>query len=631
MATLTLPQALQRAASAYQAGALAEAEQLCRQIVAADPNYFLALFLLGASQARMGQYDRALASYDRALALQADHAETLYNRGNTLRELKRFEAALASYDRALVARPDYPEALNNRGIALQALGRLEEALASHDRAAALRGDYAEAIYNAGLTLQTQKRLDEALTRYDRALAARPDYPEALAKRGDVLADLARFDEALASYDRALALRPDDADTVNQRGIALLELKRFDEALASFERALGARPDYAEAHNNRGNALKALRRFAEARGSYERALAIRPLYAAARNNRGITFIETRRFDEAIADFHRALAIRPNFSDALFNEAMCRLLTGDFARGWGAYECRWSSTESIGVDRGFTQPMWRGEDIAGKTILLHPEQGLGDTLQFCRYAPLVAARGARVILEVQKPLRAIANTLAGPAEIVTSGQAPPPFDWHCPLLSLPLAFATRFETIPAGVPYLHPSPDAVAHWTARLGPLRRPRIGLAWSGRAQHKNDYLRSTNLRALSPLFELDATFICAQKDIRADDAAIMRERGDILDFGDELNDFTDTAALMANLDLVIAVDTSVAHLAGALGRPLWVLLPYTPDWRWLVDRDDSPWYPTARLFRQDATRDWGPVIAQVRIALGALVASQNEGLIQLR
>jgi Flp pilus assembly protein TadD len=473
----------------------------------------------------------------------------------------------------------------------------------------------------------REHFEEALPHYDRALALLPGYAEAHAKRGDVLKELARYDEALASFDRAVALRPDDADTVNQRGIVLLELKRFGEALAAFDRAIALRAGYAEAHNNRGNALKALKRFDEARASYDRALAIRPTYAAALNNRGISFIETRRFDAAIADFRRALTMRPGFSDALFNEAMCHLLTGDFARGWEAYECRWQSTESIGVDRGFAQPQWRGEDIAGKTILLHYEQGLGDTFQFCRYAPIVAARGARVILEVQKPLRAIATTLAGPVEIVAGGEPLPPFDLHCPLLSLPLAFATRMDTIPAAVPYLHPAPAAVMDWAGKLASHRRPWIGLAWSGRAQHKNDYLRSTSLATLAPLFDADATFFVAQKDIRPDDAAFIRERGDILDFGDALHDFTDTAALMANLDLVIAVDTSVAHLAGALGRPLWVLLPYTPDWRWLVDRTDSPWYPTARLFRQDAGREWGPVIATVQESLIDFLRSHSRSM----
>ncbi len=620
MATLTLPQVLARAASSYQAGALGEAEQICRQIVTADPNYFLALFLLGAVQSKAGNYAAALASYDRALGVQADHAEALYNRGNTLKSLQRFDEAVASYDRALTARPDYPDALNNRGVALQALKRHDDALASHERALVMRPDHAEALYSCGLTLQMLGRFDEAIARYDRAIALRPNYIDALGKRGDTLKELQRFDEALASYDCVLALRPDDAETHNNRGIVLFELRRHDDALAAHDRALALRPDYAEAHNNRGNALKALKRFEDALASYNCALALRPLYAVALNNRGIIFIEMRRFDEALSDYRRALAVRPDFSDAHFNAAMCWLLTGDFERGWDEYEWRWKSTESIGVDRGFAQPVWRGEDIAGKTILLHPEQGLGDTIQFCRYAPLAAARGARVILEVQGPLRAIAETLAGPAQIVVSGEPLPDFDLHCPLLSLPPAFGTRLETVPAAVPYPHPSPDAVAAWHAKLGPRRRPRIGLAWSGRAAHKNDHMRSTSLATLAPLFDLEATFVCVQKDIRPDDALLMKARGDILDFGAELADFTDTAALMANLDLVIAVDTSVAHLAGALGRPLWVLLPFTPDWRWLIDRDDNPWYPTARLFRQDAGREWDPVIARVHEALAGFV-----------
>jgi tetratricopeptide (TPR) repeat protein len=621
MATLTLPQALGRAASAYQAGSLAEAEQLCRQIVAADPNFFLAQFLLGATQSRLGQYDRALASYDRALAVQPDHAEALYNRGNTFKELKRFDEARASYDRAIAARPDYAEALNNRGVALQALGRLGEALASHERAVAVRPDYAEALYNCGLTLQMLARFDAALARYDRALAVRPDYADALLKRGDTLKELKRFDEALASYDRFLALNPDDADALNNRAIVLLELKRFDEALASCNRALALRPDYPEALNNRGNALKALKRFEEALASYGRALALRPLYAVALNNRGNTFLEVRRFDKARTDYRRALTARPDFADAHYNDAMCSLLIGDFERGWKKNEWRWDSTEAVGVHRGFAQPLWGGEDIAGKTILLHPEQGFGDTIQFCRYAPLVADRAARVILEVQSPLRALMGTLAA-VQIVTSGDALPGFDLHCPLVSLPLAFGTRLETVPSAVPYLHASPDAVVRWDAKLGSRHRPRIGLAWSGRADHKNDHNRSISLSTLSPLFAVDATFVVVQKGIRPADAAAVKDH--LVDFGEELADFTDTAALIANLDLVISVDTSVAHLAGALARPVWVLLPFTPDWRWLLEREDSPWYPTARLFRQDATRAWDRVVARVRAALDDVVASHS-------
>lgn len=589
MATLTLPQALGRAASAYQAGAVAEAESLCRQIVAADPNFFLAQFLLGAAQARLGKYDLALASYDRALALQADHAEALYNRGNTLKALSRFEDAIASYDRALAAKPDYAEALNNRGVAQQALGRLDQALASHQRAVALRPAYAEAIRNAALLLQT----------------------------------LRRFDDALAAYDRLVALAPNDAAAWNDRGIVLFELRRFAEAQASHEHALALRPDYPEAHNNHGNALKALNRFEDAIASYNRALALRPLYAYALNNRGIAQMELRHVDAALSDYRRAVAARPDFADAHYNEALCCLLSGDLARGWEKSEWRWESSESVGDKRSLAQPMWRGEDIAGKTILLHPEQGLGDTIHFCRYVPMVEARGARVIFEVERPLRALMGTLDSGAEIVAQGDPLPTFDLYCPLLSLPGAFGTRIETVSAAVPYLRAAPNDVSAWAARLAPHRRPRIGLAWSGRAGHKNDHNRSMPLAMLAPLFALDATFIVVQKDIRAVDAPLVAER--LLDYGESLGDFTDTAALMQNLDLVISVDTSVAHLAGALARPVWVLLPFTPDWRWLLDRTDSPWYPTARLFRQSTTRRWDPVVRIVRDALADFLRSHSQ------
>jgi hypothetical protein len=269
------------------------------------------------------------------------------------------------------------------------------------------------------------------------------------------------------------------------------------------------------------------------------------------------------------------------------------------------------------RSFTQPLWLGQnEIAGKTVLLHAEQGFGDTIQFCRYVPLVTARSARVILEVQEPLRELMASLAGTTQVVPLDSVLPDFDVQCPLLSLPLAFKTRLATIPSAVPYLGAPSQAVMDWDTSLGPKRRPRIGLAWSGRPTHKNDHNRSIPLGALLPLLDIDATFVSLQKDVRPADAKVLNERSDLLHFGDEIRDFADTAAIISNLDLVIAIDTSVVHLAGALAKPVWVLLPFMPDWRWLLDRDDSPWYPTARLFRQDATQAWDNVIARVHAAL---------------
>jgi len=311
------------------------------------------------------------------------------------------------------------------------------------------------------------------------------------------------------------------------------------------------------------------------------------------------------------------VLPDYADAHYNEALCRLVLGDFDRGWEMQEWRWKTEQLRDSKHSFTQALWLGhENISGKTILLHAEQGFGDTIQFCRYVPLLAARGARVILEVQEPLRELMTGLVGATQVVCRGDPLPDFDVYCPLLSLPLAFGTRLETIPSAVPYLCASSQRMMDWDTRLGPKRRPRIGLAWSGLPTHKNDHNRSIRLGALLSLLDIDATFVSLQKGVRPADATILKERSDLLHFGSEIRDFSDTAALISNLDLVISVDTSVVHLAGALAKPVWAMLPFTPDWRWLLDRDDSPWYPTVRLFRQDDTRAWDKVIARVHAAL---------------
>ena len=676
---LTLSQALDRASSAYQAGQFVEAEQICQQIVDTKPDLFAALHLLAVVQSRLGKKNSALASYDRALQVRPNSAEALSNRGTTLKELKRFEEALASYDRALTLRPDFAEALFNRGNILHELKRFDEALASYDRALKVRPNHAEAYTNRGLTLHELKRFDEALASYDRALQLRPDYTEGHNNRGNTLRELKRFGEALASYDRALTLRPHLVETLsnrgntlnealasydrelalrpdyatahinrglalhelkrfdealtsydravqarpavaeghNNRGNTLHELKRFDEALTSFDRALALRPDYAEALFNRGNTLKEIKRFEEALASYDRALQMRPNYVEAYTNRGLTLCELKRFDEALASYDRALQVRPDFAQVQQNEALVRLLTGDFSRGWGQYEWRWKTEPLALRKRSYLQPLWQGaEALDGKTILLEGEQGFGDQIQFCRYVPLVGLRGARVILEVEWPLHELMTSLAGVTQVISKGDPLPNFDFQCPLLSLPLAFATRLETIPSMTPYLYAPVQAVKNWQARLASNVRPRIGLVWSGRPTHRNDQNRSISLRSLLPLLNIEATFVSLQKDVSTDDVAVLRDQSDLLHFGDALQTFSDTAALIANLDLVISVDTSVAHLAGALAKPVWVLLPFVPDWRWLLDGNDSPWYATARLFRQDDTRQWDNVIARVRDAL---------------
>ncbi len=609
----------------HQAGRLAEAEKIYNQILAIRPDHFDSLHLLGVILYQRGDHAEAVRRINLALKRNPNNFLALNNRGNALTALRQFKEALASYDRAVAARPDYAEAHSNRGNVLKELRRFEDALASYDRAITLRPDYAEAHSNRADALNALERFDEALQACDRALALRPDLVEAHANRGNALHKVKRFAAALASHDHALKLRPDYAEAHSNRGNTLHELKRFEEALASYDRALALRPDYAEAHSNRGNALQQLKRFDEAVVSHDRAVTLRADLAEAHSNRGNALKELARFEDALASFERAIAMRPDLADAHFNEAMCRLLIGDFDRGWEKNEWRWGTEQLKGGKRSFSQPLWLGSDeVAGKTILLHAEQGLGDTIQFGRYAPLVAARGARVILEVQRPLYDLMRTLSDAVEVVAAGDRLPDFDLHCPLLSLPLAFATRFETIPSAMPYLSAPETSTRAWRERLGKREKPRIGLVWAGNPRkelpgaNRIDGQRSIALDRLAPLFQVTAcAFFSLQK---GDDAARQLRDSDlrqqVIDHTDDLHDFSDTAALIENLDLVISVDTSVAHLAGALGKPFWLLNRYNTCWRWLLDREDSPWYPTARLFRQDATREWDPVIARVAATL---------------
>jgi tetratricopeptide (TPR) repeat protein len=612
-----LPQALNRAVSAFTAGNLVEVEQLCQEIIAVDPDLFDALLLLAAAQSRLGKKGAALATYDRAIDVRPDFAEAHFNRGVILQALKHYDEALASFDSALALQPNFARALTSRGCVLHDLKRNDEALMSHERALQLRPDFAQAHFNRGNVLQALNRNDEAVASYDRALALRSNHVATHSNRGNSLQFLKRYDQALASYDRAIAVNSDYAIAHYNRGNVLQDLNRYNEALASYDRAIALESNFAEALSNRGNVLQRLKRFEEAVASYDHALDARPDFAVAYLNRGAALQGLRRFDQALASYESAIKARPDYADAYFNKALCLLLLGAFDRGWEMHEWRWQTEQLRNDRRSFRQPLWLGRDaVAGKTILLNCEQGFGDTIQFCRYVPLVVERGARVILEVQQPLRGLMASLTGATQVISRGDPLPYFDINCPLLSLPLALGTRLETIPSEVPYLHVSPQAVMDWGNRLGPKSRPRIGLAWSGLPKHNNDHNRSISLSALLPLMDIDATFVSLQKDVRPADAIVLNERSDLLHFGDALKDFSDTAALISNLDLVVSIDTSVVHLAGALAKPFWVMLPFTPDWRWLLDRDDSPWYPTARLFRQDETHAWDNVILRMRTAL---------------
>ncbi len=413
------------------------------------------------------------------------------------------------------------------------------------------------------------------------------------------------------------LQPGHAATLNQRGVALHNLNRFEEALSDNRQAQPLDPTNAGICSDIGADLHRLGRHEEALEWFDRALDLRPGFAWALKNKAVTLTEMHRFDEAVVLYRHIKRIDPENAEADWNVGLIQLRTGDFESGWATREARWKIPSfTAGYYPELSEPAWSGaEPVAGKTILLCSDEGLGDVIQLARYVPMVAARGAQVILVVPAPLCTLLSGLTGVAECLPElGRARPAFDFHCPLSRLPLAFGTRLDTIPAGTSYLPAATaDRVQAWQARLGPHTKLRVGMVWSGRSTHLNDHNRSIPLRTMSRILDVGATFVSLQKEVRPDDRATLLERSEIVDLTADLTDFAETAALISCLDLVITVDTSVAHLAGALGCPTWILLPYTPDYRWLLDRDDSPWYPTVRLFRQTETREYASVLDRVR------------------
>lgn len=585
----SIPERFQQALALHQQGKLIEAERVYREVLQHAPNHFDALHLLGVLELQTLRTESGVELIGKAIGLNPNSFGAHNNLGNGLRDLGRLDAALGSFDRSIALRPDFAEAHNNRGIVLRDLARLDDALASFDAAVRLRPDYAEAHNNRGIALQMLNRGAEAAASFDTAIALNQAYPEAYNNRGNLAKDLGNLESAVADFDKAIALRPDYAAAHYNRGIALQELNRFDEALTSFDKAIALKPDHAEAYNNRGLALQ----------------------------------ELKRPDDAIASFERTIALLPNYAEAYSNQSLSLLQTERFEQGWQRYEWRKKLDQPFG-NRSFAQPLWLGkEDISGRTLFVHWEQGLGDTIQFGRFGRLLKERGAKVAMSVQAPLYRLFKQTSPDIEILNEDEVPAAFDLHCPLMSLPLAFATTLQTIPAQRPYLFADAALRDAWNARLPPKTKPRIGIVWSGGAKDKSNRHRSIDLSSLAPLLAADVHWISLQKELKDGDAAVLRQSPGMEFHGEELTDFAETAALIELLDLVISIDTSVAHLAGAMGKPVWILLPYNADWRWLLDRGDSPWYPTARLFRQDSPRSWGNVILQVRAALDDFLRSR--------
>ncbi|HLG82183.1 MAG TPA: tetratricopeptide repeat protein [Bradyrhizobium sp.] len=573
-----------------RAGRYLEAQLCCRQALERDPDNAETLHLMALVCFNAGQFDHAVEWISQAIRRQP-RTGYLTLLGTALLNLKRNDDALLVFDKAAQLQPGDASLWHNLGNACIECGRPREAITSFQRALAIDPAHWDAAYKAGVMLQQERRLEEALACLDICTKLKPDDPAVLHIRAMALHGLNRFEEALSDNQRAHALDPQDPFIQNNLGSDLAALGRCEEALSWFDSALQVSPDFIGALNNKGYALTLL----------------------------------HRFDEAFAAYGRTMQIDPDNAQATWDTALLNLLLGNFAAGWPGREARFRLPALPISYPKFLQPLWLGEgDIAGQTILLYGDEGLGDTIQFVRYVPLVAARGARVVLAVEEAARPLLAGMPGVAQCLAKSAVLPPFDTYCPISSLPLAFSTTLETIPHGANYLPPPPaDRLQAWAARLGDHDRLRVGLVWSGNPRHMNDRNRSIALKRLAPILDVDAAFISLQKDPRPDDSATLAGTA-ILDPSSELTNFAETAALISCLDLVITVDTSVAHLAAALGRPTWILLPFTPDYRWLLDRDDSPWYPTARLFRQSKAGDYQSVVERIRAELKTLVATKK-------
>ena len=591
-----------------------------REAARVDPNHADAHAYAGNVLRQLRKPDDAIAAYDRAIAVKPDYAEAHYNRGALLQQARQGGAALASYERALSIKPAFPEAHGGRGDVLKELGRLDEALASYNTAISLNGAYAQAYLQRGIVQQQLHQLGAAEASYKQALAlrpdyaARPDFARVFSNRGQAQAKLGLLAEARASHDQAVMLDPRDAAIHFNRGTFLSDRKEWSLAVESYQAAIALNPAHADAYCNLGHAQQETGQGDAALASYSRALEIDSGLSTAFYNRGNLFRPRRQFAQAILDYRQAVALAPDFADAHFSLAQLALLQGDFAAGWPEYEWRQRTAEALAVRaRKLPQAAWFGDhSLQGKQIFLHAEQGLGDTIQFCRYVSLVAGLGARVTLEIQPALAGLLANLEGVSQLVVSGAPIPATDYQCSLMSLPGAFKTTLETIPRQVPYLRADPHKVARWHEILGPRTRPRVGLTWSGNSNNSNDHNRSVELARWIPFLPDECEYFCLQKGIRDADRRTLSSCGKFTLVEAHNEDFTDTAALMEILDVVVSVDTSLAHLGGALGRPTWILLPFLPDWRWLLDRRDTPWYPTATLYRQPAAGDWDSVMAQV-------------------
>jgi tetratricopeptide (TPR) repeat protein len=612
----TSDEALAIAVQHVQAGRLQAAEQVLRSILAERPDDATAWHQLGVVAYQVGQYEAAGEFIGFAIGLDASDPDFHVNLGNVFLAQSRLDRAVDCYQRALELKPDHSIAHYNLSTAFHALGRLPETVDSYVRALEPRPDYTVAHYNLGNSLRAQGKIDLAVACFQRAIALNPQHAEAHNNLGNALRAQGKLDEAVSCFRRALELKPAFAEAQSNLGNVLQAQGKFSEAIDSYRRALELNSNLAQVYHNLGNALQALEKIDEAIVCFRRALDLASELPETHNNLGIALQAQCNLDDALACYSRALELKPGYAEAHYNRSMLWLNKADFQRGWPEYEWRFHIRPLKA--REIAQPLWDGSPLGEQTIFVHVEQGLGDTFQFLRYAALIKQQNPRatVIVECQPALMKFLAGCPGFDYLIAEGDELPAFDVYAPLLSLPRVLATDLETIPGGVPYLFADPSLVEMWSRKMATVRGFRIGVNWHGRSGQGEFRKRDIPQEHIAALTQIPGVELIRLQHGRGEQPASGGDRAAMFDPGSDFDTvrgpFMDTAALMMNVDLVITSDTSVPHLAGGLGVPVWLALPYAADWRWLVGRDDSPWYPTMKVFRQRKPGDWADVFERI-------------------
>ena len=598
-------------------GQFAEAEAAFLDLLKREPRNANAWYFIGLTLAQAGRLEEGVGHLRRAITLELGNALFQLNLGVALLQLGRNEEALVSLNAAVALDPNLTHAHYNRGVIFLKLNRPDQAIEAFADTIKLQPDFADAHADLGYALTQKHRHPEALAAYQKALNLRPNSAAYLLNVAMALCALLRHGEALPLLDKLRSIKPDDEATLLVRAQALLGLNRASEAIEVIESLLAANPHHVTAIIWRSSALIRLNRPQDALMVTEQARSIAPEVILTHLAHAQALVQLNRLEEALVSYDHALKLDPEDTDAVWGRGLTLLTLGRFEEGWVTYEAR-KRKPGVYDKPEYSQPFWRGQEaLTKKRLFAYWEQGYGDTIQFARYVLLAAAAGAEVVLSVQDPLRRLFKDFGPNITVIGQYETPEAFDLHSPLLSMPLGFGTRLETIPSMAGgYLKAAAGDVATWQQKL-PAGRVRLGLVWSGSVIHRNDNNRSLPLARLQGLLNPDHAWISLQRDIRDSDRSAFEACG-LLDPSGELRDFADTAALISALDLVITVDTSVAHLAGALGKPCWVMLPFAPDFRWLLDRDDTPWYSTLRLFRQQSPGDWDGVLQRIAQALSS-------------